>query len=95
VHETFAKMFENDIRDDKARGEVPQDWYFTFGYDHTSPEGESLKNRYMVFHGTSSEARMQMFEAFNNQWSHQYSTRTEAGIDRFGLTEYKYDGSKG
>jgi hypothetical protein len=89
MQEAFKKMFEKDIAVEKDAGEEPKDWYFTFGYDHQTPEGSSLKNCYMVFNGTFSEARMQMFEVWGNQWSHQYFSSEAAGVERFNLTEYK------
>ena len=67
----------------------PRDWFFTFGADHTHPDtGQRLGRNYVRIHGTCDGTRDEMFAAFGNRWSHQYSTRDKARcIDEYGLTE--------
>jgi hypothetical protein len=77
-----------EIAGQKAVGEEPQDWYFTFGGDHQE-NGVNLGRKYIKFHGTYGEARLQMFERFDRQWSHQYESAERAGVHQFGLTEHK------
>jgi hypothetical protein len=68
--------------------EQSQDWFFTFGFDHTHPDtDERLNNSYVHLHGTCDETRAQMFAVFGNRWSHQYPLSQRAvAIGRFGLT---------
>lgn len=42
-------------------------WLFTFGYGHR------FSGRYVVFSGSYSEARDQMFEKYGIEWCGQYS----------------------
>lgn len=61
--------------------EERQEWYFTFGW------GQPHQNCYTVFYGTFAEAREKMFDKYGRTWCMQYSSKEEAGVDRFGLTE--------
>jgi hypothetical protein len=69
--------------------EQPQDWFFTFGYDHTHPDtGERLHKSYVRIHGTCDSTRDAMFAAFSNRWAFQYSSAAKADrIDKHGMTE--------
>jgi hypothetical protein len=83
------QIFDEAIAEDKENGTEPQDWYFTFGYDHTDHAGQPLRNRYMKFHGTFNEARKQIYMLRGNAWSNQYPwEHFERQVERFGLTEY-------
>lgn len=72
-----------------APAEESQDWFFTFGYDHTHPTtGANLRNSYVRIHGTCDSTRDAMFAAFGNRWAFQYSADKKATrIDEFGMTE--------
>ena len=61
--------------------EVPQDWYFTFGFGHAHPNG------YSVIHGTFDAAREEMMRRWGRKWAMQYSSADDAGVERFGLHE--------
>ena len=67
----------------KETPEVAQDWYFTFGF------GQEHQNGYTIIHGTSSEARDEMFRRYDNKWSMQYSSAEAAGVERFNLRKVK------
>lgn len=68
--------------------ESPQDWFFTFGADHTHPDtGQRLGRNYVRIHGTCDSTREAMFAVFGNRWSHQYIDEERAGIAEYGLTE--------
>ena len=60
---------------------LEKDHYFTFGSDHAHPNG------YVKIRGTSNGARAAMFERFGPEWSMQYGSAEEAGVDRWRLTE--------
>ena len=59
--------------------EKPQDWYFTFGC------GQRHENCYTVIHGTSSDARDEMFRRYGAKWSMMYDSAEAAGVDRYNL----------
>lgn len=63
--------------------EKEQDYFFTFG------GGQAYPNHYIVFHGTYVTAREQMMSRFGRKWSMQYSSKEDAGVDRWGLKELK------
>jgi hypothetical protein len=67
--------------------EAPQDFYFTFGYDHVHPvTGESLADRYVQLHGTYRETRDRIIAAFARQWSFQYGpAQAEWAVFRYNL----------
>ena len=67
----------------KEELEVPQDWYFTWGFGYEYP------NCYYIIHGTFGSARERMFEVFGPKWAFQYRSADEAGVDRFNLKEIK------
>jgi hypothetical protein len=69
--------------------ELPQDWFFTFGYDHTHPmTGQRLHKSYVRIHGTCDSTREAMFAVFENRWAFQYSSARKAErIDAYGMTE--------
>jgi len=74
--------------------ETPQDWYFTFGSDHTHPDtGQRLGRNYVQIYGTCDDTRDAMFAVFGNRWSHQYSSSDKArSIDEYNLTEVPMPG---
>lgn len=78
-----------------APAEEPQDWYFTFGYDHTHPvTGESLDRCYVRLHGTIDGTRAQILAVFGNRWCAQYRSVLKADrIDKYGLTEVAMPGA--
>ncbi len=66
--------------------EIQQDWFFTFGANHTHPvTGERLGGAYVVIHGTCDSTRAAMLDLFGNRWSHHYRTADDAGVERFSL----------
>jgi hypothetical protein len=81
-----------EVEDRMAReaGEIPQNWYFTFGYDHVDPYNgdKRLKDMYVTFHGTWAGARAQMFHMFGQEWSFQYNVVDV--MRTLGLHEYQY-----
>lgn len=67
---------------------MDEQWIFTFGFGHYHPEtGERLANRYVVIPGTFNEARRTMALKFGTQWSMQYASKEEAGVETYGLRE--------
>jgi hypothetical protein len=79
----------NDISGEQAAlraEESPQDWFFTFGADHTHPDtGQRLGRNFVVIHGTCDSTRDRMMAAFGNRWSHQYPSAEKAGVEKYGL----------
>jgi hypothetical protein len=68
--------------------EIEQDWFFTFGADHTHPEtGLRLGRNFVRIHGTCDTTREAMFKVFGNRWSHQYISEERAGVEKYGLVE--------
>jgi hypothetical protein len=67
------------------------EWIFTFGWDHRHPEtGERMFNRFVRIAAQDPDAaREEMVRRFALKWSHQYDSADEAGVDRFGLVEFK------
>lgn len=63
--------------------EPEYDWYFTFGW------GQRYQNCYTVIKGTQESARQEMTRRYGNQWSMQYLTAEEAGVEEYGLKEIK------
>ena len=63
--------------------ELEQDWVFTFG------RGQPYADYYHVIFGTYEFAREQMVKRFGRQWSMQYATKEEAGVEEFHLRELK------
>lgn len=76
--------------------EPEQDWYFTFGANHTHPEtGQRLGKNYVRIHGTADSTRETMLAAFGKQWAFQYSTAEKAmKVDRWNLTEVSMPGQQ-
>lgn len=74
-----------------------QDWFFTFGFDHTHPDtGDSLGKSYVRIYGTFSSARAEMNAAFGNRWASQYSAALKPlNVDRYGLVEVPMPGAVG
>jgi hypothetical protein len=69
-----------------APAEEPQDWYFTFGYDHRHPiTGKSLDRSYVRVHGTCDSTRLDVLAVFGRAWSSQY--QTDAQVKKYNLTE--------
>jgi len=56
-----------------------RDWVFTFGVS------SKYGGRFVEIHGTWIDARCEMFRAFGRYWAFQYSSREEAGVDKYGL----------
>ena len=56
-----------------------KDWYFTFGC------GQAHAGHYAVISGTCDEARQEMFRRFGRQWSMQYASAEEAGVEKWNL----------
>ena len=73
----------------QADWEPQQDWYFTFGANHTHPEtGQRLGQSCVRIHGTYESTRYEMFAAFGNQWAFQYSPDEKPmKVDRWNLVE--------
>jgi hypothetical protein len=62
--------------------EVPQDWYFSFGYDHRDHvTGMRLRKRYCKVFGTYEEARGIITERFGQQWSMVYSHANDLPVE--------------
>lgn len=55
-------------------------WTFTFGVGHPLFSG-----MYVDIHGTYESARDIMVNCFGLNWSFQYRTHEEAGVDRHNL----------
>jgi hypothetical protein len=75
--------------------ELPQDWYFTFGYDHYHPTtGERLHKSYVRIHGTCDSTRDKMLAAFGQFWAFQYTGEQKPKrIDKYGMTEVAMPGA--
>jgi len=58
-----------------------RDWIFTFGC------GQEHAGHYRVINGTFDEARHKMVHMHGNQWSMQYRTKEEAGVEIWKLKE--------
>lgn len=66
--------------------ELKQDWFFTFGSNHTHPRGYvSIKNK------TDSEARDAMIFEYGIKWSMQYDKKEFYFMqaEKYGLHEIK------
>lgn len=76
--------------------ETPQDWFFTFGWDHAHPlTGEPLRKSFVRIHGTCDSTREEMLAVFGNRWSQQYSPAEKPRtIDRFNLVEVPMPGQE-
>lgn len=62
-------------------------YYFTFMQRQTK-----LKNKFVVFEGTYSEAREQMVENFGSLWAFQYDEKQwekDNQVELYGLEEIK------
>ena len=58
-----------------------QHWFFTFGDNHSCPNG------YLKIYGTFQEAREEMELRCGDKWSVQYSTAEAAGVEKYNLHE--------
>lgn len=65
-----------------------QEWYFTYGGNHVTKAGQLLGHHFTVIKGTYEDARKAMERERGAKWSFQYATPEQAGVDRFGLSEY-------
>lgn len=67
----------------------PEEWIFTFGFDHTHPEtGESLANCYVAIPNLNiNESRELMEQRFGHKWAFQYPSRKAAGVEKWKLRE--------
>jgi hypothetical protein len=84
-----ATLVDGQLAEPEQPAEPEQDWYFTFGADHTHPAtGERLGRAYVVVNGTCDSTREAMFASpFGNRWSHQYDSPERAGVERFALRQ--------
>lgn len=74
----------------RAGRSVKSEWIFTFGFGHLHPEtGEKMADRYVRIPGEFDQARETMVRRFGLKWAFQYGSEDEAGVSRFGLTEFK------
>lgn len=89
LKESRASLFRVQLPDEGK--EKPQDWIFTFGYDHMDSRGKRLWKRFVRIHGTFHEAREKMLERFGRAWAFQYGSEEDAGVAEWGLEEYKID----
>lgn len=59
----------------------------------TFPVNNRYRDRYIVFEGnTRAECRQKMFNTFGSQWSMQYDSEKDAGVDSFKLTPLSHSG---
>ena len=72
-----------DIKGELPTADEVRDWIFTFGC------GQAYAGRYCVIRGTHDEARAEMFRRHGQQWSMQYRTPEDAGVETYGLKELK------
>ena len=63
-----------------GKREVPQNWYFTFGYGQNPGIGY-----YTVIFGTYNDAREEMVIRYGRNWAFQYPSVEKAGVERFNL----------
>jgi len=65
--------------------EVPQDWFFSFGYGHAHP------NKFVRIHGTQNSSRAEMFRRYKAKWSFQYAgtPEQEQELKRHFMTDLK------
>lgn len=61
--------------------EKERHWIFTFGGNHSHPNG------YVKIWGTFHDARTEMFRRYGDKWAMQYETEEQAGVNRFNLSE--------
>lgn len=65
---------------------VPQNWYFTFGFGQTCSCGGRYGDVYAMFHGTYIEAREAMFKQYGSTWCAQYSEKqADEAVRRYNL----------
>ena len=67
----------------KNDSEVPQEWLFTFGYNHAHP------NKFVRIFGTHSSARDEMVRRHGNKFAFQYQAKEESKLKRYLMTELK------
>ena len=60
-----------------------QDYVFTFPWNH------KYRDNYVVIRGTFSNAALKMYARNGQKWSFQYSSKEQAGVEQFGLTEVR------
>jgi hypothetical protein len=65
--------------------EVPQDWFFSFGYGQAHPQ------KFIRIHGTYNHARGEMFRRHGAKWFFQYpgTPEQEQELKRHFITELK------
>lgn len=68
-----------------AKKELPQDWFFSFGYNHAHPQ------KFVRIHGTQNAARAEMFRRYGAKWAFQYpgTEAQEVKLKRYFMTELK------
>lgn len=67
--------------------ELVQEWFFSFGFDHTTETGYPLRDKYLKVVGTYGEAREIVVRHRGAKWAFQYNTEEELGVERFGLAQ--------
>lgn len=71
--------------------ELPEHWYFTFGFGHTHPQtGESLANHFVVIPGDVNTSRVIMERHFGRNWAFQYPTAESAGVVKHRLKQLPF-----
>ena len=59
-------FLHDDAQANEPPVELPQNWYFTFGFGHAHPNG------YVKLFGTAASTREEMFRMFGPKWAFQY-----------------------
>lgn len=92
-----AGVTDNDLHfnlpnvEDDEEPELPEHWYFTFGFDHTHPvTGESLAGWFVVIEGDVNSSRELMVKHFGLQWAMQYPTAEAAGVVKYRLKQLPF-----
>lgn len=65
-----------------------REWVFTFGFGQCV-DGVALAGKYVRIRGTADDARAEMLRRFGRTWAFQYESEEAAGVERFGLQEYR------
>lgn len=78
------------VQDDEEP-ELPEHWYFTFGFDHVHPKtGESLANHFVVVVGDVDSSREIMERHFGLKWAFQYPSAEAAGVVKHKLKQLPF-----
>lgn len=76
--------------------QVPQKWYFTFGYSHVDQiTGVRLRNKYCVVEGLHDEARDVILQRFGQNWCMQYphADNVPEPERELGVPHFQYRGA--